>query len=226
MSTRIAIVAALVVIAAPVSLAMAQGVGDGSPTNTQHTFSQDGVWYVGGPQDPFAPGGVAYPVSLDPNGTTWIKTLLDSPKGPANGPGILHIHEFIEIVPPPTGAQTPWEDWHEKFVTTGWKWVDFSINIYDFDGYLSDPSMTTVAGLTYNISPDGRDIWFDFDPIFPGTPGAPIVIEIWKSLEYDAALGGDYVPGMPLRIEEYPTPTPGALALLGLGALAMTRRNR
>jgi len=215
----------LMVVAAPTSLALAQGVGDGSPTNTQHTFSADGVWYVGGPQDPFGPGG-AYQVSLDPNGPTWRKTLLNSPKGPMEGPGILHIHEFIEIVPPVTGSQTPWEDWHETFITPGWKWADFSINIYAFDGFMSDDVMDPVPGLNYMISPDGKDIWFDFDPIFPGTVNEPVVIEIWKSLEYDHLIGGPYIPGAPILLEEYPTPTPGALALLAMGGLLAARRKR
>ncbi|MCB9838140.1 MAG: hypothetical protein H6813_02275 [Phycisphaeraceae bacterium] len=176
--------------------------------------------------DPFGPGG-AYRVSLDPHGPYWEKTLLNSPQGPIEGPGILHIHEFIEIVPPVAGGPAqPWTDWHEQFVTPGWGWADFSINIYDFDGFTSDDVMATVPGFSYMISKDTTSIWFDFDPIFPGTDNEPVIIEIWKSLDYNADIGGPYMPGSPIVLREYPTPTPGALALLGVGGLATMRRNR
>lgn len=194
----------------------AQGVGPGSPTDTSHLFNPDGTWYIGGPNDP-GNNGMPYPVSLDPNGPMWRKTLFGSPDGPTGGPGVLHVHEVIQIVPIPGVPIFPWADWHEIIHTPGWGWGDAMI------WFAGDPTMAPIPGLTFMIGDDGRSIWFDFDPIFPD-PTQPIVIEIWKDLIW---LGPEpYIPGMPIEVWEYPTPAPGTgvAALAACGLVTLRRR--
>jgi len=197
--------------------AAGQGVGPGSPTDTTHQFdTSTGVWWVGGPNDP-GNMGEPYQVSLDPNGPWWRKTLTGSPQGPDGGPGVLHVHEFIELVPPPGLPSIPWTDWHQEIKTPGWAWTGATI-------YLAgDPQMEPIPGLQTMISPEGESVWFTFDPLVPSSSD-PIVIEIWKDIEWVGP--GPYIPGQPIEVWNYPTPTPSTIALMGLGGVAAMRRRR
>lgn len=188
------------------------GFGGGPPVfETTHDTIDGESWQIDGPTFWF-----------DPDGGPWIKTLLP----PSTGwqPGVTYqIHEWFTIVPDPTtGVSLPVEDWHEEFLPGAdgqiWDiWTDAWEPTISFDPMMGgDP----VPGLEWSISADGASIWFDFDPII--APAGGVTLHIWKDFQYTGQPGSLE----PLRLLQYPTPAPGALAVLGFGGLIALRRRR
>jgi len=72
-------------------------------------------------------------------------------------------------------------------------------------------------GLTTTISPNGKVLSFEFDPV---PVGSNLQIEKWLIFEPGPA-------GSAIVVREYPTPEPASLALLSAGGLlALCRRRR
>lgn len=188
-------------------------------------FAQIGLGYGGGVEletfhDP-QPGSNAYHIDgqfeFVPGAGGWMKNLFAPPSGWLPGQ-IYTIHETITFFPPSDGTVgQPLSDWHEHIELGSdgniWDiWVDGG-SMFSVDG-------TTPAGLMTMLNDSKTDIWFLFDPIDIGPNG--IRLDIWKEFQF---------VGMtpmfdPVRIYEYPTPAPGAAALLGIAGLCSARRRR
>ena len=185
--------------------ARAQGVGNvGSlPTLIQANTSATG-WDIGIP----AP----LPVVLNPTGPAWQKILV----GPNNAPVVavpgqtFYLHEVLTV-----SGNLPWSDWHEDILNPYWDWTGSQILINN----------AIPAGLvTNNIlgnGTQGGSISFLFNPVPPGS-----TVDIFKHLTYQAN------PALPVfsskvLVNQYPTPEPATLGLLGFGSAVMLRgRNR
>jgi hypothetical protein len=174
------------------------------------------------------PGSGVFDIGVDdtfyfePGAGGWEKTLLPPSQGFIPGQ-IYCVNEWFTFCEPPTGEPgRPLEDWHEEIAlgSDGLPWdiwvTDFGPPIISFDPDLRDP----IPGLEFMISADGTNLWFDFDPIFPGPDG--ITLHIQKYFRYT----GPTVSFAPVVITQYPTPAPSSLALLGIAGLVTCRRRR
>jgi hypothetical protein len=197
-------------LAAPAGL----GFGDGVSLVTIHSeVDGENLYEINGPDDGFY---------FDPSAGAWEKQLL----APINGfqPGQIYtVREWFTFFPPPAGTPNfPLEDWHEEISlgATGQVWDVWTTENFDpiisFDPGFIDP----VPGLEFMISADGTGLWFDFDPINIGPNGVTLHIE--KEFRFT----GSTVSFDPVIITQYPTPTPGTLALLGIAGIGASRRRR
>ncbi len=178
--------------------AWAQGTANGPQTG--HNVDPGPVVLIGNAANPM-------PIDLDPNGPPWTKRIFDPNFLMANG-GPLQFVETIRNV-----GTEPWHDWHEHILPdpTGalpavWAGVTMSVN--------GNPIGFNVIGL------GSPDLWLDqfTQPVLPGD-----ILEIKKVADVFPTPG---VTSALMVIEEYPTPEPASLALVGLGALGLLKRNR
>jgi hypothetical protein len=184
------------------SQAMAQGVGNvGSLPNLIQANTSATGWDIG--------VSSPLPVVLNPTGPAWQKILV----GPNNLPVVanpgqtFYLHEVLVV-----GGNQPWTDWHEDLLNPYWDWTGTQILINN----------TVPAGLVINNTPgngtQGGSVSFFFNPAPPGS-----TVDIFKQLTYQAN------PTLPVfsskvLVNEYPTPEPATLGLLGLGSAVMLRR--
>lgn len=190
------------------------GFGDGIEIVTEHDAIIDGnVYDIEGPNAHF-----------DPNAGAWQKIL----NAPANGfqPGQIYtVVERITFFPPPPDSVTrfPISDWHETIeLGAGMQLWDIWTTDHRLPNIGLDPSpgAPPLPGLTFGISPDGSEIWFEFDPILP--PPGGLTLHITKDFRYV----GSTVSFDPVIITQYPTPAPATLALLGLAGIVVCQRKR
>jgi hypothetical protein len=116
------------------------------------------------------------------------------------------VHEFLVI-----SGNLPWSDWHENIIEPGWEW---SPNV-TFLANGAVPGGLSVINTPSTFATGGK-LEFYFNSLAPGT-----VIDIFKELVYTGPVPAQF-PG--IRIEEYPTPEPASLGLLGIGGLFALRR--
>lgn len=156
------------------------------------------------------------PFYFDRRGGPWIKNLIAPPNGWQPGATYI-IHETFTFLPPPAGLPNyKITDWHER-ISQG---ADGLI----WDIWIGDPMFMvngeTPSGLTTMFNDSFTDVWFFFDPINVGPNGATFTI--WKEFRFI----GDIPMFDPIQIIEFPTPTPGAIALFAMAGLVATRRRR
>ncbi len=181
---------------------MAQGTAAG-PT-TQHLFDSSlNEGWIGGPND-LINGPAPFPIDLDLNGQPWTKDIISS--GIFVGGGMT-LHETIL-----NAGTEPWWDWHEQVtgaaIGAGWNTVA-SVKING-----SPITFNTTLGAGAVLTLDGFS-----QPVLPGD-----VFEITKTL-----ITTDNVVGsaqLLVTITEYPTPEPASMTVMGLGLLAISRRQR
>ena len=183
--------------------ASAQGTATG-PTTT-HEYTATGQVWIGGPNDAIN-GPNPYPIDLDVNGTPWIKQVYTPSSGNFFGGG-MSLHETIV-----NAGTEPWWDWHEKVNS-------FAIGA----GFNLNQITMSINGqpITFNSGFSGGFLTLDSfsQPVLPGD-----VLQIDKSLiTTDNVVGSNTLL---VTIEQFPTPEPASLALLGLGALAVLRYRR
>jgi hypothetical protein len=77
-----------------------------------------------------------------------------------------------------------------------------------------------VFGSTPSTATEGGSVWFEFDPLSPGTE-----IFINKTLVYKGDATGVAFDGI-VHLAEYPTPEPASVSFLALGGLVVLRRRR
>ena len=177
----------------PFVLAVPVGQGPGDPFQTSHQFDGEG-WLIGDPLEPIE-------ISYDPGAGPWIKTL-EGLTAPVPESTVFVVHENVLV-----GPGHPWIDWHEELLTPGWEW--------QFGDITGDQTGGSISGLEISFDPavNPNVIWFDFDPILPGTQ-----IEIWKEIHCISPNGCEG----PITIAEFPTvPIPAAVWLFGSGLLGM-----
>lgn len=146
-------------------------------------------------------------IDLDANGPPWTKYIFDD-DGNLNRSSTLSIRERIINI-----GNEPWHDWHEHIIPgpTGafgrWTEVQLLIN--------GAPILFNTGGIgTADLTLDGFS-----QSVLPGD-----TLTINKSLRIT-----DYVqtPGAPVvLIQEYPTPEPASLGLIGLGSLVLLKRRK
>lgn len=123
--------------------------------------------------------------------------------------------------------------------STGVTWTDFHMEILDGNDSFFDPARTLASGgagpIGWTISPFTQAAFSDNNQvldIWDGTvasgsqwfPGDGVSDgQLWLSMNTG---DGTNTPFTTFTLKETPTPTPGAMALLGLGGVAFARRRR
>lgn len=205
--------AACLILATPV---VAHPVGwgtGGTPLATTHLFDPSlPGWTIADPN------GLPIGITAVPDNAPWIKQLL-IPPNLTNVPPIIPfstvftVRELI-VVGQPGFPGPAWTDWHEQLIEGPWDWVGGTIlsalgaPLPGLEVSLGDPGLDPDLG-------HSPEIWFDFDPIQPGT-----MIEIVKQIHCHGANGCPST--LPIIIREYPTirvPEPMTPALVGVGLL-------
>lgn len=151
----------------------------------------------------------------------WNKDIVWNYTAGSISPGDkLCINEEITLFSPLTST-TPVSDWHERLVggsvPLGWSLQGAGIS------FKVGASPFPFDNVNIGLSPDGREIWFDFDPLNIGPPGnlAPITLVISKCIEY---LGTSVITSsggpsqLEVRIMQQPSvPEPAGMLLLVSG---------
>lgn len=177
-------------------------------------------------------GPIQTMVVNDPN-KRWHKIIewnRVAEKGIAPG-DMLQIEERFTFNFFPGTPSIDITDWHEdlKFEvfpiengTLSWaEEASFEVDFFDGNGFVPAPGLSTMV-----MDPS---IWFLFDPINPAdAPNFQLDIRITKKLVYDGPEipPTSTFPPFVLVLNEYPTPTPGTPAAVGLAGLFAARRRR
>jgi len=162
------------------------------------------------------------PFFFDPGAGAWEKRL-NAPLGGFQPDQIYTVREWITFLPPPTGVPNrPLADWHEEIAlgTDGQIWDVWTRALRNPVISLDPDGGNPLPGLEFDISPDGLNLWFDFDPI--DVPPNGLTLHIEKDFRFV----GNEPSFEPVVITQYPTPAPGGLALLGLAGVLGARRRR
>lgn len=195
-----------------------------SLTTGSVAFAQIGLGYGGGISfetfHNIQPGSNAFHIDgqfeFVPGAGGWMKNL-NAPAGGWVPDQVYAVHETITFFPPSDGTPgQPLSDWHEHIE------LGSDGNIWDIwqENPMFMANGTTPSGLMTMFNMEKTDVWFLFDPIDFGPAG--IRLDIWKEFRYV----GTMPMHNPVRIYEYPTPAPGAAALLGIAGLCTARRRR
>lgn len=180
--------------------AYAQGTATGPFTS--HIVDPGPIVLIGDPASPI-------PIDLDPTGPPWFKSITD-PNAVITVPTLLTMIETIENV-----GTEPWYDWHEHILPNA--------------AGVSSPSTWVSVKLSVNGVPIGfssgglgtGDLWVDSfsQPVLPGD-----VLVVEKEVEAFPLTSG--TSGPILRIQEYPTPEPASLALLGVSTVLVLGKRK
>lgn len=151
----------------------------------------------------------------------WNKDIVWNYTGGSISPGDkLCINEEITLFSSPTST-TRVSDWHERLVggsvPLGWSLQGAGIS------FKVGASPFPFNNVNVGLSPDGREIWFDFDPLNLGPPGnlAPITLVISKCIEYrgtSVITSGGGPSQLEVRIMQQPSvPEPAGMLLFVSG---------
>ena len=192
----------LLSICPAVASAAVIGASGGAGPSTTSSFNKAGTgWFIDDGTFPAAFG--RQDVAYDPSAGPWHKILAGGDGGDFTASDIdlpIGVVEYLTIA-----GTTPWTDWHERFRTLGWRWID------DRSGGSGEPSFThsdgtPIPGLSIAFTDptptSGGQIDFKFDPLPPGT-----YLNISKRFVYDGLdplLPGEVFIGR-LNLFEYPT---------------------
>jgi len=150
----------------------------------------------------------------------WNKDIVWNYTASSISPGDkLCINEEITLFSTPTST-TLVSDWHERLVggsvPLGWSLQGAGIS------FKVGASPFPFNNVNIGLSPDGREIWFDFDPLILGPPGnlAPITLVISKCIEYlgpSVITSGGGPAQLEVRIMQQPSiPEPGSAILISV----------
>jgi len=203
------VVGAIVILGA--SRGYAQGVGGGGLTHTDVTLRMPPTMPGEDPALMGAVGARDAPVcvTLDPHGPTWMKDLWWSGGTVPPGGAIILTEDLV------VGGEQSWTGWHQRIMTDSFQWWGISATVV--------PGDVPLPGLVRDFAPPGdppgTGLSISFAPLAPGAQ-----IRIWEMFKYTGpsplTLTG------PITIEQYPTPEPASVALIGAGGFALMRRRR
>ena len=153
----------------------------------------------------------------------WDKDIIWNYTASSISPGDkLCINEEIMLFSPPTSTVRV-SDWHERLVggsvPLGWSVGDASIS------FKVGASLFNFPSYNVGLSPDGREIWFEFPPLALGPPGnpAPITLVIGKYIRYQGnsviTSGGGPAQLEVLITEQPSVPEPGSFILIAASAI-------
>ncbi len=174
----------------------------------------DDMVTVGSPSEPVG-------ITLDPNGSPWVKTFQLNRDGQGWFPGQT-VTVMESLIFPPTSTLRP-TDWHETILpATG-----------PNDNFVWGGGTIVIGTSTYQatLGGGGKSIWFDFPPISPSSPP----VKITKTLVWTDGVITPDQNGSPnniytITVSEQPSvPEPSTLLLMGAmltGLLATQRRTK
>lgn len=210
MFARTVTVITLMLMGAGGQIALGQGVGGNSPTDTSHVFLS-GFSLPGEPPvnwlthviDSSGP----IPVELDATGPAWHKTFTTHENQPVQpGLGIMALYEHLEI----TGNQA-WTAWHVEILTPGFRWLDAPLYTPQVD--IRGSSGLTPVPITSQITDRILDV--SFSELLPGTQVNHRFVFEWT--------GSSPFIGT-IEMLQYPAPEPASL--LGFSVLFLFLRGR
>jgi len=188
--------------------AMAQGTATG-PSTFHIADNANQAGYAGGVNDTVNGPG-PYPIDLDIAGLPWRKTFETDPTTGYFAGGSFDLFEEVVNV----GTES-WDGWVEDFSSgaIGVAWL--AVNDIRVNG-TSITFNTSIVGSILKV--DGFSI-----PVLPGD-----TLELDKQMITTSNVLGPGPTVTLLTIQQFPTaiPEPASLALLGLGASALFKRNR
>jgi hypothetical protein len=189
--------------------------GGGGPSHaTSYNLAGTG-WVVDDGSFPASIG--LQSVAYDPTAGPWHKVLAGIDGGDfaasdtgTSGLAVFSISEYLTI-----GGTTPWTDWHESIMQSGWRWLDDRASS-------GEPTFTKTTGeavpglsiaFTDPTTTEGGKIDFSFDPLPPGTNLKIVKRIIFDGL--DPLLPGETFLGK-LDVFQYPTVPEPPVCLLAV----------
>lgn len=194
-----AVAGVLLFLGAASPMAWAQGVGPGSPTDTDHLLQP----VASIPEDHIdwatIIGSAAVPVGveLDPTGPAWTKHFQTE-----NGSlitvtnGVVWIAENLLV-----SGSVPWTGWHSEIVTDGFVWYAGG----------SSPTFALIVGgtpIAVTVQTSGSSLDATFPALLPGTP-----VRLYQKFAWSQETPFDGV----IDMCQYPVPEP--ISLVSLAAL-------